>query len=647
VIDVVGFLESLEKLAYKILLWVLLIPKTLWQIVAHPKWAPCYIQAQLSNPLKTEQAKVSLDTQKSNPVKRTFDVQKPKQEKVPFDEFVSPMILLFMVALAPALILILLPDHDIGISSFQTEGSTMARNMTFKAEAAFIPMSGSMRDQYTWHVELIATDGAGTLRYDENGDLVSQEIYRETYDEYADRTKITILGSQNEYIGEVHTQLTRDRNLSEDEFQYSFERDGNYFVYARVVRSDIKRNDVVLDEQETRVLVEVPIDDGQPISVRNYDQSGTTGEYGNLLTSETAIIVALFLMTPPLFFAWMIRLGSGNPISETLLKGSFYTQCYYFSPLCLAIWVTFYGFYFYTLDIFSFYNEYYQFALLLPVTLAFCWFINAETHAIEYERELSPWQSFVVVVVFIFALYLMVKLISNLWSSTPQDEIRKWLVGGSPPVFYLILPGMLVYRFFGWFIKGNKFLPSDLILLLSFLPATFFLFGGSLLALQSDPAVSTPAPVSTFVSLAVDYEVPTTPIPVYTAIPPANTSTPLPLPSADPVYSNLYYLKKGEFPYCIARRFNIQPGQLLSLNGFVSGQAIPEGTPLYLPEQADPFPGNRSLLDHPATIIVKSSNETVYSIACQFGDVDPDAIAQVNGIPVSASLVAGQQLTIP
>jgi hypothetical protein len=34
-------------------------------------------------------------------------------------------------------------------------------------------------------------------------------------------------------------------------------------------------------------------------------------------------------------------------------------------------------------------------------------------------------------------------------------------------------------------------------------------------------------------------------------------------------------------------------------------------------------------------------------VACYFGDVTPEAIAAANGLAVSASLTAGQQLNIP
>ncbi len=123
---------------------------------------------------------------------------------------------------------------------------------------------------------------------------------------------------------------------------------------------------------------------------------------------------------------------------------------------------------------------------------------------------------------------------------------------------------------------------------------------------------------------------------------PAATSVP---PGVRPAS---YTLQNGEFPYCIARRFNVDPDDLLSLSGLSSSQAnsLSSGTVLKIP-QSGAFPGDRALAAHPTTYNVVSSDETIYSVACKFGDVDPNAIATANGISVSASLTAGQQLKIP
>jgi LysM repeat protein len=107
-----------------------------------------------------------------------------------------------------------------------------------------------------------------------------------------------------------------------------------------------------------------------------------------------------------------------------------------------------------------------------------------------------------------------------------------------------------------------------------------------------------------------------------------------------------YTLQTGEFPYCIARRFNVNPDDLLTLNGLVDGSLFMPGMTLKIP-QTGSFPGERALRPHPTTYTVSSSDETFYSIACLFGDVDPALVAQANGIALGTLLKAGQVINIP
>lgn len=108
-----------------------------------------------------------------------------------------------------------------------------------------------------------------------------------------------------------------------------------------------------------------------------------------------------------------------------------------------------------------------------------------------------------------------------------------------------------------------------------------------------------------------------------------------------------YTLQQGEFPYCLARRFNINPDQLMSANGITDSTVLYPGKALTIPQSAGPFPGDRAWHDHPTTYTVPSSDTTVYGVACWFGDVLPQDIASANGLTLSSTLTTGQQLTIP
>ncbi len=127
---------------------------------------------------------------------------------------------------------------------------------------------------------------------------------------------------------------------------------------------------------------------------------------------------------------------------------------------------------------------------------------------------------------------------------------------------------------------------------------------------------------------------------------------PTPLPAVTPIPAttdkpSTYTLQKGEFPFCIARRFNIDPDELLALNGLTRSQSyFTPGTVLKIPQAGKAFPGARALLAHPTQYTVLSG-DTIYSIACKFGDVDPLAIASQNGLQSPYSLTVGSQISIP
>lgn len=118
-------------------------------------------------------------------------------------------------------------------------------------------------------------------------------------------------------------------------------------------------------------------------------------------------------------------------------------------------------------------------------------------------------------------------------------------------------------------------------------------------------------------------------------------------PSANAALLASYRLQRGEFPYCIARRLNVDPNELLSLSGLLGREIFPAGTLLQIPQTGKPFPGERMLRLHPAFYSVSRSGQTLYGVACTFGDIDPLLIAQSNNLPVDSQLYKGQQLQIP
>jgi LysM repeat protein len=185
----------------------------------------------------------------------------------------------------------------------------------------------------------------------------------------------------------------------------------------------------------------------------------------------------------------------------------------------------------------------------------------------------------------------------------------------------------------------------------------------SALALSGTPAVgietATPSGATTQVGVVGSVtpttiiQLPTNAVTTPTATMALSAGTTLPGVTSQPVATSVpgvrpatYTLQAGEFVYCIARRFNVDPDQTLAMNGLSDAQTIYPGLVLKIP-QSGSFPGDRMLQNHPTTYTVVSSSESLYSIACKFGDVDPNSIAAANGISVGAALSAGQKLSIP
>lgn len=107
-----------------------------------------------------------------------------------------------------------------------------------------------------------------------------------------------------------------------------------------------------------------------------------------------------------------------------------------------------------------------------------------------------------------------------------------------------------------------------------------------------------------------------------------------------------YTLQEGEFLYCIARRFNLDPEDLLAVNNLGPNELLSPGTTLQIPQSGTWVGEGRVRNPHPTTYTV-DAGETIYSIACYFGDVSPEAIIAVNNLEEPYDLTAGQALNIP
>jgi LysM repeat protein len=192
--------------------------------------------------------------------------------------------------------------------------------------------------------------------------------------------------------------------------------------------------------------------------------------------------------------------------------------------------------------------------------------------------------------------------------------------------------------------KTTRFLFSALFVMLMLLLSACNLSSSSL----QDVAVSQTAISVLFTQMAATPTLSPTlenlPSPTATLTPTATVPPTPPSPTQIPRPAS-YTLQLGEYPFCIARRFNVDPKELMSLNNLTSGIIFQPGLVLNIPQTGHPFPVPRALRLHPASYTVPEQM-TVYKVACLFGDVDPQAITQVNNL-TNPLINAGVILQIP
>jgi LysM repeat protein len=119
--------------------------------------------------------------------------------------------------------------------------------------------------------------------------------------------------------------------------------------------------------------------------------------------------------------------------------------------------------------------------------------------------------------------------------------------------------------------------------------------------------------------------------------------------TSTPGFPDTYTIHEGETVYCLGRRFNIAPNDILVLNALGANSNVYPGDVLKIPKNGDPFPGDRALHAHSAnmTFTVQAPNDTIYKIACYFGDVDPNRIIAANNLKEPYTLTPGQKIIIP
>lgn len=440
--NITDFLNEIEKLAYKILLWVLLLPKTLLKIILDPNWVPGYVKKELGG-----------DSENA------------------FDKYMSPVVLFLIVTLIPAILTAFMPSMNMSVYEPQPYIEGDLRGMTFTVDGNFISSTSRVYHKVWWELwKVEQVDEAGNplgvtygydldrsiAYFDENGNKVENPTFTFVYGELHDEVNGVIpfsISNTGDRILEnnpiYQSQITfLDNNSLEDYFYYYFDQ-GEYQIAVYIENYD-PNNEALIESQSDNIFISVPEDVAQQMYYDStymvFDDGGTLTASSDLslegfqgaLESGGTYFLAIGFLSLPLLFSFGTKILGEEGLGETSIKQSFYMQCYYFSPITAVFWASFYSLGLYTDDI-------YWFALLMPIiilALIILWFLSAESNAIMLERGISKGRAwgvlFVLIVGLIIGSFMIYFIITDL------DFLRRYsimlypIIGTSVFIAYFI-----------------------------------------------------------------------------------------------------------------------------------------------------------------------------------------------------------------
>lgn len=163
---------------------------------------------------------------------------------------------------------------------------------------------------------------------------------------------------------------------------------------------------------------------------------------------------------------------------------------------------------------------------------------------------------------------------------------------------------------------------------------------------DNTPVIGSNTPVIGTITPEVGGEVTSTPAATSTQGVMATTApTSISYPTPTPGRPATYTIQAGEYLWCIARRFDVSIDALYSANNMNYNSQPYAGTVLTIPSSGS-FGGTRARNAHPATYTVRAG-DTIGSIACWYGDADPNTIYAANGLAAGSVITVGQVLQIP
>jgi hypothetical protein len=456
----VNLVESIEKLAYKLLIWIILIPKTIIKIILNPGFASDYIRDELAN-----------------------------DRESPFDEYMSPMLLYLGVTLLPAIMLYFLPTYGLYPIDPSTNKeyetfvwSATGRTVSFITQAKFKSDTNVLFHQVEWRlwqscdysiaqsVSCLVDDPKFIegVRFSEWSPNYSPLINKGNKEFEADDTHVV---EKNQF------SILGDRSTVSYSFPVEFKAPGSYWVEIVAQNFVSAVWETPVETYSAWMLIDVPAlpeDTGEleyPIRVSWYTQiqgpfpafnkgENPPKDFSDALSNAQTILIGLGLLIPPLIFALGMNLfhKEKGGLSESDLREGFYAQCYYFVPVGLAFWSWYYSTYFYTVDIPIPSEVFSVDVFFIPILAIAVWFVVVQTQAIARERQMEKsWHAIPIAIICIVFIIFLVYAIYWGTTSFTFNWARKSAIG-----FYPVFVAMLALWALGsavrkwWKERGKK-----------------------------------------------------------------------------------------------------------------------------------------------------------------------------------------------
>lgn len=385
--DITGFLEGFEKLAYQLLIWFIMIPKTLLKIIIDPGWVPGYVRKELDD-----------------------------KEIARFDDYFSPVILFLFVSLVPYVVL-----QTFRIPGINIEGPTQGNvgsTYEFKSTADFI---WDNPEEYTLTWSIWDASRANSLPSESPNftypwsDDKTQDVFRVNFQLIPDQASTwTYDFSQNVYTIALPTtglfwiQLSMSNNVGEG---YIYQHP-MYLVEAGILVDSTSQN---FDTESTKT-------------------GARAGDVGKALQGENSLIAAFVFLSLPLAFTLLTGGLRQGGISGTGLKQAFYMQCYYFSPLFLAYYIDELTYWYFYIPAYPPHRNLSDFTSLIILAMLI-WFVVAEILFVMKERKARPLLAVLWITGIVVAFGLVQEPISNLIRN--QDILRN-MIWSIYPILFLV-----------------------------------------------------------------------------------------------------------------------------------------------------------------------------------------------------------------